>query len=135
LFGHESRCPACQKRVFFPEWFVGAVLIGITFLVVVGILAAGQLKTAADRSITRPQDAYAAAKEFVLQQPGVKAPAFFAPISDVVLEQWGPRKYRVSGRAEARDEAGRAVNLLYTCILERDRQDWALQDISVQLSK
>jgi hypothetical protein len=41
----------------------------------------------------------------------------------------------VSGRAEARDEAGRAVNLLYTCILERDRQDWALQDISVQLSK
>nr|ALS89778.1 double zinc ribbon [uncultured bacterium] len=135
LRGHESLCPACGKRVFFPEWLLAVFLIAIALLVGVGVFAAGYIKAAADRSGVRPMDAYTATKQFVLRHPAVKAPAEFAPFQDTVLEPWGPRRWRITGRAATRDKSGSAIQVMYTCIVGRESENWVLEDITVELLK
>lgn len=121
--------------MFVPEGLLAAVLIGLALVAGIGILAAGQAKTKADRTIVQTSDAYEAAKRFVLGRPGVKEPVVFAPLQDSVLESWGPHRWRVAGRAEAQDESDVTVQVLYTCVVEREGNRWMLEDISVQLLK
>jgi hypothetical protein len=135
LRGDETKCPACGKRVSLPESMLVVVLIVVAALAGGGILAAGRIRNGVERAATRPEDAYAAAQGFVLRQPSVRQPAVFAPVDETVIEKWGPAKYRVTGRAQVRDETGRPVKMVYSCVVERDVSAWALEDMSVQVSK
>ena len=119
LTGYESRCPACGKPLSLPAWLRVVLLTSVAAVACGGILAAGHIKNGKGRPSARPEDAYAAAREFVLKQPGIKVPLQFAPLGDTVVDPLGPGKYRVSGRAEARDASGQSVRLMYSCLVER----------------
>lgn len=110
-------------------------MIGLAVMVGVGIFAAGHLKAVAERSAVRQPDAYTAAKAFVLKHPAVKSHTLFSPLKDTLLEPWGPRRWRVTGRAETRDSSGSVTHVVYTCVVGRDSDKWVLEDISVQLQK
>jgi hypothetical protein len=134
LRGYESRCPACGKRVSIPEWLLVLVLVVIAGLLGGGILAAGHVRYGTGRGIGRSEPVYTAARGFVMKQPGMQN-ATFAPAGETEIEQWGPVTYRVAGRAWTRDARGKAAQLLYTCLIERERSTWMLREISLQVSE
>jgi hypothetical protein len=110
------------------------VLVAIASLLGGGILAAGHIRHGTGLANGRSEDAYTAAKGFVTKQPGMHN-ATFAPPRETEIQQWGPVTFRVAGRAWTRDAKGKAAQLLYTCLIERERAIWVLREISLQVSE
>ena len=132
LLGHESKCPACRKRLLPPDWILPLAGFLVTALVGLGILASRDLKQMADAGTGTAEEVYAAAQTFVEQHDSVHGAATFDRLSQTEVERWRGRRWRVAGNATTRDTSGTPVRLLYSCVMVQDRGGWSLQEIRIE---